>query len=589
MIKKLFKEMLLTQILSAMTVTVCMLIDSIMIGRFLGMDAMTAYGLSAPVLLVFAALGSMAAAGVQVLCGKTMGAGDKKGTDACYTAAVMLVIIISGIGLIVSFVFTDPICVALGAAKNGKDSPVFKLTADYLRGFIIGAPAFLAAQILVPFMQMSGKRVLMIAAVLTMTVGDIVFDILTVFVFDGGTFGMGMASSLSYYLAIIIGLVYFLSKDCIFKFRAKLLKAEVFKNLLRNGVPTLINQISLVLLTYVLNRILLRVEGNLGVAAYSVINTAGNVCYSFSSGVASVALMLSAIFYADEDKTALKDLVRIMCINGLMLCLIVTATVLVAASPLVSLFIDDPAKGVETKGLATGGMRLFILSLMPCAMNTCFKNYYQGIGRIHLSETISIFQNFVLTAVAAVVLSGFLGTTGVWLAFVCGETTTLLFIALHVFHYNKKAKFSAEAFSMLPKDFGVKDEDCLEMTLLAADEVVPASEKATQFCNDHGMDKKTGTLIGLCIEELSNNIIEHGFSHDRRQHSIDIRIALTKEGAVLRFRDNCFNFDPVQYMEMHLEGEEDNVSHIGLRMVMKLTKSANYINSLGLNNLTLCL
>ena len=148
-----------------------------MIGRFLGMDAMTAYGLSAPVLLVFAALGSMAAAGVQVLCGKTMGAGDKKGTDACYTAAVMLVIIISGIGLIVSFVFTDPICVALGAAKNGKDSPVFKLTADYLRGFIIGAPAFLAAQILVPFMQLSGKRVLMIAAVLTMTIGDIIFDI----------------------------------------------------------------------------------------------------------------------------------------------------------------------------------------------------------------------------------------------------------------------------------------------------------------------------------------------------------------------------------------------------------------------------
>ena len=62
------------------------------------------------------------------------------------------------------------------------------LAADYLRGFIIGAPAFIAAQILVPFMQMSGKRGIMIAAVLTMTVGDILFDILTVFVIKGGTF-----------------------------------------------------------------------------------------------------------------------------------------------------------------------------------------------------------------------------------------------------------------------------------------------------------------------------------------------------------------------------------------------------------------
>ena len=42
MIKKLFRQMLVTQIVSSMTVTLCMLIDSIMIGRFLGVDAMTA-------------------------------------------------------------------------------------------------------------------------------------------------------------------------------------------------------------------------------------------------------------------------------------------------------------------------------------------------------------------------------------------------------------------------------------------------------------------------------------------------------------------------------------------------------------------
>ena len=76
MIKKLFKQMLLTQILSSMTVTLCMLIDSMMIGRYLGVDSMTAYGLATPVLLVFAAFGCLVSAGVQVMCGKTMGSGD---------------------------------------------------------------------------------------------------------------------------------------------------------------------------------------------------------------------------------------------------------------------------------------------------------------------------------------------------------------------------------------------------------------------------------------------------------------------------------------------------------------------------------
>ena len=99
MIKKLFRQMLLTQILSSMTVMVCMLIDSIMIGRFLGVESMTAYGLAAPILLVFAAFGNLISAGVQVVCGKFMGIGDRKGTNACFSASVMLALIISGIGV----------------------------------------------------------------------------------------------------------------------------------------------------------------------------------------------------------------------------------------------------------------------------------------------------------------------------------------------------------------------------------------------------------------------------------------------------------------------------------------------------------
>ena len=52
MINRLFRQMLATQIVSAMTVVLCMLIDSIMIGRFLGVDSMSAYGLASPLLLV---------------------------------------------------------------------------------------------------------------------------------------------------------------------------------------------------------------------------------------------------------------------------------------------------------------------------------------------------------------------------------------------------------------------------------------------------------------------------------------------------------------------------------------------------------
>ena len=587
MIKKLFRQMLLTQILSSMTVTLCMLIDSIMIGQFLGVKAMTAYGLSTPILLVFAAMGSLISAGVQVTCGRTVGTGDKKGTNACFTVSVVLAAVISVVGMIAVLGFTDPICSLLGAKKTTpEDIEVFDLTRRYLQGFIIGAPAFIAAQIMVPYMQLSGNRVRLVVAVAAMTVGDVVMDILNVTLLKLDTFGMGLASSVSYYIAFIIGLIYFLKKDCIFKLKLKLFSGKACRRLLADGIPTLINQVSLVLLTFVLNKMLLDISGNGAVAAYSVITTVGNICYAFSSGVAAVALTLSSVFYSEADITSLKKLVKIMCYYAIVICLAVTVIVLAAAGPVVTLFLVT-ADAQAAKDMAIAGFRLFVLSLVPCALNTTFKNYYQGVGSVKLTMAISVFQNFAFAALFAFILSRFLGVTGVWLGFVCGETLTLACIAAYVFIKNKKASFSVDAFAMIPEGLGVNEEDCFEASVTSAEDVGRISGEAGEFCTSRGLDSKTAMIIGLCIEEMANNIVEHGFKAPG-DHSIEVKVMKMPDSTVLRIRDNCADFDPVHYLELH-QNEDDPAAHIGIRMVMKLVKRANYVYSLGFNNLTLTL
>ena len=581
MINKIFRKMLLTQIVSSMTVMLCMLIDSIMIGKFLGVDSMTAYGLAAPVLLVFAAVGSMISAGVQVMCGRTMGAGDKKGTNACFSMSVFLVALISVIGLIVVLGFTDPICTLLGAGRASPDNEVFYLTRDYLRGFIIGAPAFLAAQMMVPYMQISGNRTRLVVAVAAMTVGDILIDLLNVFVFKGGTFGMGLASSVSYFIAFGIGLVYFFKKKCIFKFKFNLISFPVLKRLIIDGVPTLINQVSLVFLTYIFNKILLEVGGNVTVAAYSVISSAGNICYSFSAGIAAVSLMLSAVLYSDQERTALVSLVRSMIFYSFIICGTVTVIVFAAARPLVNLFLNDPT----AESYAVTGMRFFVLSLVPCAFNTCFKNYYQGIDHTRFTCTISIAQNLVFPAASAFVLSSFMGVNGVWLSFLCGEILALTMIAIIVTVINKKPALNAESFSLLPENFGTEDAFCFEFSVANSEDVSAASAQAEHACRESGCDDRSSKIIALCIEELAGNVVKHGMANEEKEHSMDIRMVIKKEETILRFRDNCRYFDPVKFLELH---QNDNpTEHIGLRMIMMIVKDARYVNSLGLNNLTL--
>ena len=578
MIKKIFRQMLFTQILSAMTVTLCMLVDSIMIGRFLGVEAMTAYGLATPLLLVFAAVGSMISAGVQVMCGRAMGSGDREGTDACFSVSLFLTLAVSAVGTALVLVFTGPLAELLGAEPGTR---VFELTKGYMRGFIIGAPGFMAVQMLVPYMQMSGSRARLVAAVIAMTVADIAADLVNVFAVKWDTFGMGLASSVSYYAALAIGIGYFFKKDCLFRFRRKLIKGKTCAELLKYGVPTVVNQISLVLLVFVLNKLLIGTGAPGAVAAYSVISSVANICYCFGGGCGSVALMLSALFYSDADRTSLRELVKTMTFWAVALDLAVTGAVAAAASPLVALFIED----ASAQGLAVTGLRLFVLSLLPCGLNTAFKNYYQGVGRSGFTQAISVMQNFALVALSAFVFSRFLGVTGVWLGYVSGETLTWLVVCAVVFIRNKKAAVTADAFSLLPADFGAKEGDCMEATVTNDAEAVEVSRMAEEFCRAHGRSPKESGMIALCVEEMTENIVAHGFTKGGRDHRIDVRLTVSGGDCVIRIRDNCVNFDPVRYMELH--SGDDPFAHIGIRMVMKTVKDANYVNSLGLNNLRL--
>ncbi len=582
MVGKLFRQMIVAQVISAMTVTLCMLIDSIVIGRFLGVEAMAAYGYTQPVLLAFAAPGAMISAGVQVVCGRTLGNGDREGTDSCFTVSVALTTLISILGLVLVLLFAGSLSTILGAGKPSSDNTVYYLTKDYLTGFIIGVPAFLAAQMMVPYLQMSGRRSRLVFAVLLMTVLDVALDLLNVLLVHGGIFGMGLASSLSYYAAVFAAIGCFIGKDTIFHLRLKGLRMDTLRSIISGGIPTIINSLSLAFLVLLLNHLLQMTGGNIAVAAYSVISTIGNLCYAFCNGNSSVALMMSSIFAADEDRTSLCELVRSMVRCGVVLLAGVTLLVVIFSRYLVLMFLANDPDAVP---IASRGLALFALCLVPCVLNTTFKFYYQGIGRIRLMEIICVLQNFVLTSLSALLLGNIFGTTGLWLCFLCGEGITLLFICIYVWSHNRRISFSAADFALLPSTWTISEEDCFEYRVCDKEDAAKVSEEAVRFCTAHGEDAATSMIIGLCIEEMTNNTIIHGPKHYNKPFSIEVRLVINDDGKIIRIRDNCIGFDPVHYHELHRS--DDPLAHIGIRTVISLAKEAVYLNTFGLNNLML--
>ena len=106
-----------------------------------------------------------------------------------------------------------------------------------------------------------------------------------------------------------------------------------------------------------------------------------------------------------------------------------------------------------------------------------------------------------------------------------------------------------------------------------------------EFCRQKGLSEKLCMLIGLSVEEMGLNIIRYGFSDNRRTHFLNIRAVVRDSRCVIQFRDNCVSFDPTNYLELHRNN--DPVSHFGIRMIMASVKDAIYVNTFGLNNLTL--
>ncbi len=575
MIRKLVRQMLTAQIFSALTVSLCLLIDNVMISRFLGQTGMAAYSLANPILLAIGALGSLLAAGVQVACSKSIGMGSQEETNAGYSSALLLGGAISVAFAVLVALFRSPLATAMGA---GADGALFNETRDYLLGFGVGAPGSMGALVLVPFLQMAGQSNLLIVAVLSMTVADIALDLLNALVFHGGMLGMGLASSISYYLAMGVTAFYFCSQKCVYRFSWKSVSLRKIGELFRGGVPAGFNMASSVILVFILNRIFQTTGGEIAIAAYAVVSGIGNAANCITTGIGGVSLTLSGILFNEEDRIGLKELLELLFLCGVLLGLGMGILLLLAAPALVSVFI--PADGIM-KEMAVLGLRLFALGLIPCCLNNALKNMYQATGRVGLTEIISLLEGAILPAAAALILGLIFGTDGVWLHFAVGEALTLLLIGLYIRVKARALPWKKGAFLLLKEDFGVTDDRLLEGRIQSLQDVTAFVRAAEQFCLSMGETPSLSNKIALCIEEMAGNTIKHGFSQDQKEHHLSVRLLSKADSWILRFRDDCRPFDPIHY----IPGSPEDA--LGIRLVLAITEKSSYTYSMNMNNLTL--
>jgi len=536
-IRHTFRNSVVGIILAAIAVLLGVVIDGIIIGRFLGPDCMAAYTLTAPVIGIFTAVSSILSTGVQVICAQRIGANDIHGARRAFSVCMTGTVIISVILTVTAVIFRNDIAVFLGA--SGESASLLPLTSDYLLGLALAGPAGIFMFEFNSLIRLDGGSTRIIVAVTVMTVLDILGDLTSVFVIKGGMLGIGLATTISYLVALLIMGLHFIKKDIIFRFSFREMKLRDFGEILLTGAPSAVGAASSALRTLVHNLILAGTAMSVNaVAAFGVLNTVFNFTSCVLIGVAITTSMIAGMILGEQDRASAKELVRTAVKTAVLIGTGLAVVIFVCAKPLAAVFgSKDGAVMVE---LAAKGLRFFSVSLLLYGINSVFTNYLQGIRRMGYSLVFSFLHTFVFTSIFAIALSGRLGETAVWASFAIGEVMTLLSFCI-------LAAVRTRSFLFLPDGFGAPESDVLNLTVKDRPEIEAACVKIKEFCTLKGASVEKAKALSSCVEELGTIITEHGFD-GKGNKILEIRLVYQDSGFTARLRDNCRPFDPTSKM-----------------------------------------
>jgi putative MATE family efflux protein len=575
---KLFFKLLPVQILIVAMGAVNSLVDGTVAGRCIDSTKVGVVGLHFSFVNILSAIGAVLLGGTAVLCGRSMGSGDLKKTNALFSLNLILTFGCGVFFTLVSFLFSGTVADMLGASPELKPALI-----AYIIGYGVGIIPQMMAQQIASFLQMERQSKLGYAGIMAMIVTNIVLDILFVTVFGMGVMGLAVATSISNWVYLLILSSYFLTKRANLKFDRKNICWSDTIPMLKIGFPGAMLVFCIALRGMVLNRILLRYTGDDGLSAQAALTMICGIFIAFALGIGATLRVLASVAFGEEDKDSLKTLLKISFIKTLPLSLAVTVSMILLAAPISSMFFPDKSSTVYRYTY-----QLFVIYacciplIVVCQI---VANYLQAGEHNLYVNILSVFDGFFAMVIPSFILAPYIGALGVWLANPIGIILTLLLSVGYACVFWRRIPKGTNEWMLIREDFGVADEDRLIMEIRSMADVTDTSSKVQRFCDDHDIDRKTAYYSALCLEEMAGNVVRHGFSADNKEHTAEARVVVLEDGVMVRLKDDCTPFDPMEMAGLLSDNEPEK--NIGLRMIRRLAKDMTYQNLMGLNVLNI--
>lgn len=549
LVNKKFMEFLFPSIFMAMSSSLSIIVDSMIVGNVLGNQELAAMNLIMPLSLCFTAVTAIFGIGSSICIAAHKGKMQDETADKCVSLSFFAWCVCSIIAVCLGILLTEQIAEFLAGSSGLK-----AFVAEYLKVYLMGAPFTFVTMIFPHIIRTDGKPKLASNVLIIANATNLGLDIVFMKFMGMGLFGGALATICGYALGTALYLSYVFSPTrTLHLTRIGIKDFHLYAQMIKMSVSSILGQGFMFAKLWIFNMIIAKLAGQAGLTAFSVCTSCLSFVSMFIAGAAQTMMPMVGAFKGSGDDMAIEMTVK-KAFKTVLICCVVT-TVLFELFPTYVLGLFGVSGGMTLK-LGKIAVRLFSLAFVGIGSSFLFMYYMQASGRPAFSLQICALEGFLFIVPIGIFMAGTCGITGFWLSYTLNEILVILFVLAKSANIVKKSEGVLYSAFMLKKGQGDRIEMSVDVSKKTETEAV--LQELMSYIKMLGYSDNDGRLEKVleCIFELSAQAYE---INQKKEQSWMVDV-IAQKGRVT-FKDAGKSYVQLPQMNEMLQREQTGFSY----------------------------
>ena len=417
-IPRLFMKYALPGVAGLLFLGIQSVIDGIVLGRFVGANALASVNLVLPCYSLISAFAIVMGIGGQTLVSISLGRGDKQEANNALRSVFVFLLGMSVVVSLVIFLSAGKIASFLGA-----NEVLLPDAVHYIRALVPFFP-LLCAMFFGDYIIKAMGHPLYATSVMGMTVVlNIVLDLVFVAVLGWGVMGAGLATGIAFTMGACLNVPRLFSRHEVVAVQRGRYDQRLVWNAFYNGSSEGMSELSVAITVFLFNITMMRYLGESGVAAFTAINYILFIGTTVFLGISDGIIPIIGYNYGAGQQERIKLILKLAARTNSLIGIGLFLLLLLFGEQVIGLFFKD--HGSEAFEIASRGVSIYCFAFLLCGLNILASSYFTAIGNAKISIIISALRGLVFVGIGILVLPAVFGIDAIWYDVPIAEICTL--------------------------------------------------------------------------------------------------------------------------------------------------------------------